>query len=360
MSALNGTKILFTCGREPAYARNDLLQSCLKRFFSVDALTSSSRSYPLRFAQIILRAPWMRWKAFDGIVVGFLGQPLVPLVRLFSRKPVLFDVFISLYDTLVNDRQKISPSSLLAKAAFWLDRASCSASNLVIADTHTHAQYFEETFAVPKEKLRVLWVGCDEQVFYPREQEEEPGLVLYYSTFLPLHGTRTVIQAAQILQDQSPEIHFRIIGQGMEYAAIRRTAQGMSLRNIEFLPPISLSDLPHQIARAAVCLGGHFGTSEKARRVIAGKTFQCIAMGKATLVGDNPANHELLTHGQDAWFCSMNDPQALAEAIQTLMNNPRLRQQLGARGRQTFLEKASYAVLCEQIKCMVKDLTASG
>lgn len=48
-------------------------------------------------------------------------------------------------------------------------------------------------------------------------------------------------------------------------------------------------------------------------------------MGKQTIVGDNTANPELFTYGYDALFSTLSDPEALADSILTLANNPQLR-----------------------------------
>ena len=348
-------RILYTCGREPEYPRNAVLQACLRASFPVIAATDRSSNLPLRYMRVaakLLRAP----AEYDLACVGFLGQPLVPLVRRITRRPILFDAFLSVYDTLCYDRRRFAPRSLAGRLAYWLDRASCTQADLVMLDTQAHARYFNKTFGVPMEKLTHLFVGCDENVFFPRP-DAQPGYVLFYGSFLPLHGLEVIIRAAKLLAADE-RIRFRVIGNGLEYPRIRRLADQLQLSNMEFLPPVPLSDLPDQIAGAALCLGGHFSGSDKAQRVIAGKTFQCLAMGKPTIVGDNIANRELLTPGNDAWFCRPGDAEALAQAILALMNTPDLGVHLGKNARATFLARASIAALSRQVRQMVESLAS--
>jgi glycosyltransferase involved in cell wall biosynthesis len=222
-------------------------------------------------------------------------------------------------------------------------------------DTWEHARYFQDTFHLPREKIRSIYVGCDENLFSPIAGQTQPGLVLFYGSFLPVHGVDTIIQAARQLSSD-PKIHFKLIGNGLKTAEIMRAARQYRLENVEFLPSVPLSALPQLIAQASVCLGGHFSAVPKARRVIAGKTFQCLAMGKPTIVGANPANRELLTHGKTAWFCEMNDPPALAQAIHTLLDNPDLAADIGAAGRQVLLEKASFHLLKQQVRQVVEEM----
>jgi len=79
---------------------------------------------------------------------------------------------------------------------------------------------------------------------------------------------------------------------------------------------------------------------------------------RRSLVGDNPANHELLTPGQDSYFCKMADPVALADAIRVLWTNPSLRKSLGENARSTFLAHASLPVISLQLKQIVDPLMA--
>ncbi len=82
-------------------------------------------------------------------------------------------------------------------------------------------------------------------------------------------------------------------------------------------------------------------------------------MGKATIVGDNQANHELLSHGENAWFVTMNDSLALAEGIKTLLGDKQLRAKIGENARSTFMDRASIAALDKQAQKMLAAITAA-
>ena len=350
-------RILYITGREISYPRNDVILNAFLRLGEVDTVTGGETgSLIFRLVSVFARAlPYSLKRNYDLIFIGFIGQPLVLLLRFLTRKPILFDAFLSVYDTLCFERRRFSPSSLMGRITFWLDRTSCFLANMICLDTQVHAQYFHATFGIPSEKLRSLFVGSNEALFYPRSVENTIPLVLYYGSFLPLHGIDVIVRAAKILEDE-PVLRFRIIGKGIETERIKDLTERLKIKNIDFLLPIPLQDLPDHISQATVCLGGHFGSAAKAGRVIAGKTFQCMAMGKATIVGDNPANRELLTHGYDAWFCRMNDPEALAEAIRTLIHNRDLCKNLGEHALQTFMKRASIQALSEPLQEMVETL----
>ena len=354
-------RVLFTCGREPEYPRNEVMRLCLEHSCEVMPITDSSRSALVRHLRLFWRLLWVPWNQVDLVFVGFLGHLLLPFVRILTRKPVVLDAFVSVYDTLCFDRQVFSPMSPAGRLALWLDRFCCKLADLIILDTQTHVRYFNEIIGIAHNKLRSVYVGCNEGLFYPRSSESTmPGeakfcLVLFYGGFLPLQGVEVIVRAAKLLENEAG-LHFRIIGKGMLTPQIEGLVNDIKLTNIDFYPPVPLSTLPDQISQADICLGGHFGASAKAGRVIAGKTFQCLAMGKATIVGDNDANRELLSHGQDAWFCRMNDPNALAEAIQTLYQDSKMRHHLGQQAYQTFMKKASIQVLSGPIGEIVASL----
>ena len=75
------------------------------------------------------------------------------------------------------------------------------------------------------------------------------------------------------------------------------------------------SKLPSEINKSTICLGGHFSEKGKAKRVVAGKTFQFLSCNKPTIVGDNPANRELFIEKGLIHYVRINDEKALSEKI---------------------------------------------
>lgn len=341
-------KILIISGRETTYPRNQILIDTLRHFGEVDVVTPNVRTRSIIYRSILgsVHAVYgLLTNKYDLIFVGFFGHFITIGLRILSKTPIIFDAFVSAYDTLVYDRKTIKTKSVLARIAFWLDQKSCRSASQILLDTREHIKYFSSTFQISESKFGSIPVSCNESLFFPYGTKPINGTVrvLFYGSFLPLHGIETIVRAAKLLE--SAPINFRIIGDGMDYKNIRSLALKLRLTNIDFVPPMPLSSLPQEISLSDICLGGHFGTSEKAKRVIPGKTYQFIAMAKPTIVGDNPANHELLTHEYDSWFCKMDDPQALADSIKRLSEDQNLRESLGNNARKTYLIKASSSVL---------------
>lgn len=356
-------KSLFLSGRETNYPRNRLMISALEGFSTVrlesreKADVSKGGVWPILGQSVsayLKSIPDLISFRPDFIFVGFFGHLITIPLRWISGRPIFFDAFISAQDTLIGDRQQDGPQSLLSWLARTLDGQSCRAADLVFVDSQAQALFFQNQFGLKSEKMRAVFVGCDENFFHPIEVPEAEDCVLFYGSYQPLHGTGTIVHAAKLLEGELP-LRFRMIGGGAEYQQTIDLARELGLKNIEFLPAVPLSDLPAEISRASICLGGHFGPSEKARRVIPGKVFQYIAMGKAVIVGENDANRELLTPDQDALFCKMDDPQALATAIATLYHDPVLKERLGREAYQTYCEKAATPILQGQVQQAIRE-----
>jgi glycosyltransferase involved in cell wall biosynthesis len=351
-------RILYLIGREVSYPRNDVILRAFRRFGEVDVISGGdSGSLIGRSLRVSLQAlSRLAARQFDLLFVGFYGHLLMLPSGILTHSPVLFDAFVSNYDTLCFDRGLFSPRSLPGKLAFWLDETSTRLADLILLDTPQHSSYFAELFDIPREKLDFLPVGCNEDIFYPRKNTIQEGTkVLYYSTYLPLHGVDTVVRAAGLLRSEG-HLSFKIIGNGQEYSSVRRLSDSLGIQNIAFVPSVSLNQLPLEIAGADVCLGGHFGASDKAGRVIPGKVYQILAMGCPLIAADTPANRDFLHQGDSAILCKPNDANALASAISTLHRDGALRQRLSKKGLALFREKASEAVITQRLKSIVSQL----
>ncbi|MBE0409695.1 MAG: glycosyltransferase family 4 protein [Anaerolineales bacterium] len=293
--------------------------------------------------------PKLLRKNYNLVFVGFYGHLLMIPVRIITQKPVLFDAFVSTYDTLVSDREKFSSDSLAGKLALWLDRYACKFADHILLDTASHREYFMRNFGIKPNLISALPVGCNEELFFPRQPKTDGDQtkILYYSTYLPLHGVDTVIEAAKVLEGEP--VLFELIGEGQEYERIRTLSKELKLENVVFSPYIPPAELPERIAEADICLGGHFGKSAKAERVIPGKIYQMLAMAKPVIATSTTANQELLVHGESAYFCPPADPSSLAAAIITLAEDHSLRSRIALGGRKKFELDCSEAVITNRL-----------
>jgi len=305
-----------------------------------------------------LRLLFEKRSTFDLAVIGFPGHLLVPWVRLWTRPhrrpPILFDPFVSAYDTFCLDRRWFRPRSIPGRIAYALDLWSGRWADRLLADTYAHRDFFVRTFALPPAKIDVAYVGCDETLFAPRPEQPAPAgdkqtfNVFTYTSFLRLHGVEKMLHAAKYLKDRQ-NIVFTIAGAGSRLGDMQKLARDLDLCNVQFPGWVPFDQLPDRIAGADLCLGGHFSDVPKAARVISTKTFQFIAMRKPTIVGDNAATREVFIPGQHVWAVPMGSAEALAEAIGTLADDRVLCRRLADGGYDIFQQRFTTEAIARQL-----------
>ncbi|MBX3274588.1 MAG: glycosyltransferase [Sandaracinaceae bacterium] len=344
---------------ESGYERNRILQAALRacgvRVLTVHAPLLEARRHKTGAlgrrlalaglgaralgAYARLAARYLAAPDHDAVFVGYLGHLDVlvaaPLARL-RGKPLIFDAFISLSDTLVEDRQVLAPGSLGARAAALLDRLACGLADVVLADTDAHARYFVEAHGAPPARtLRVL-VGADPALFHPVAPPPPTVdfVVLHYSKLAPLHGLRTILEAAKRLEGE-PGVRFLIVGEGQLDDALSDWLAELAPANVERRRWMEPDELRSALASAGAALGV-FGASAKAARVVPNKLYQAMAVGAPIVTADTPGVREVLAHERDALLVPPGDPEALAAAILRLRDEAPLRARLAANARARF------------------------
>jgi glycosyltransferase involved in cell wall biosynthesis len=290
----------------------------------------------------------------DAVIVGYLGHLdmffLTPFARL-KKKPLVFDAFFSLYDTAISDWQIGSKNSLLARLCRFVDWSACRLASLVLVDTEAQQKFFCREFGLAREKVSWLYVGADDSLFTPNVEAERPRpfRVLYVGNYVPLHGVPIILQAARLLKEE--EIEFWLVGGNHNGSTEMLTrSDGLPVKLFPWMPP---HELRERLCEVDVCLG-IFGASEKAKRVVPGKAFLALAMGKPLITGDSPAAQELFEHEKNVLLCEMGSSDALADAILRLKNDALLRQRIGKEGRKLYHDRFRPVVLGAQLAHMIQ------
>jgi glycosyltransferase involved in cell wall biosynthesis len=297
---------------------------------------------------------------YDVLVVGYAGHVDIFLARFLTwlaRRPLVFDVFLSLHETVIIDRGLAARRSLLAALLFGMEKLGCALADLVLLDTTAHIHYFAHKYNLPEAKFRRIWVGAEE-TYRPGIELRPTGpfTVIYFGKFIPLHGVEYILAAARELANA--DVCFDMVGGGQTYAAMRRLAQDWGLKNIiwgpEWLDPPALRE---RIARADACLG-IFGTSAKAQRVVPTKAYVALAMRKALITANSPAAREALIPGEHALLCPPGDAHALARCILTLKENPQQCAQIAQNGHALFQQHYTPEAIGREMKTALEELRA--
>lgn len=291
--------------------------------------------YVLAWPGLILR--FLRGPRPDVVLIGYLGLfdalVLAPIARL-RGVPVVWDVFISLYDTVVQDRGLAAPASLPARGLYGLEWLALRIPNRVCIDTEAHANYLRARFGLASERVFPVPVGADDAFFRagrsparaaaPAPDDAAPLRVLFYGTLIPLHGLPTILGAARRVAPGS--VRFRLIGTGQERPILERFLAEQPAAPVEWIPWIPFEDLVEEIRAADVCLG-IFGDTDKAARVVPNKVYQVLAAGRTLVTRDSPAMRELIDDpGHGIHLVAPADPDALARCLECLGADATLRQ----------------------------------
>ena len=313
---LVGKKVLFITTKNTDYLRNtqetDIISGSAE---DITVLGSGDKSYVKRLIKVYFKLMTMRMKKFDTVFVGFSPQLIIPLFKFkFRGKTVISDFFISVYDTMVNDRKKFKPRSFMGKICRWVDKKTIKGSDYTIVDTKADRDYFAEEFGLNPGKTDVLYLKADNDIYYPREKKKPEKLkdkftVLYFGSILPLQGVEVITDAMDILKDIT-DMQFIIIG------PIGKNIRHIESENIKYINWLPQDKLAKYISYADLCLAGHFNKDiDKAKRTIAGKTYIYENMKKPMILGENSANHELFREDETHFFVEMGDAGKLADKI---------------------------------------------
>lgn len=262
---------------------------------------------------------------FDAVIAGAICR--------IVRVPMVIDYFVSLHETVVEDRKIVSPTSLTAKLLHVVDTLSARLATLVLADTPEDISAFTQETSTSASKWKTVWVGADPNIYKPIVHSlPSEKVILFYGTYIPLQGVEYIVRASLLLPK---EYQVQLLGDGQERPLIETMICELGA-SVELLDSVPESELPEKIAEATLCLG-IFGTGAKSSRVIPNKVFQCMAMGKAIVTADTPAIRNHL-HGA-VETVRAGDPQELAAAIRSLLENDERRMALEIKSRRLFLEK---------------------
>jgi len=297
----------------------------------------------------LIKKHWKIRKQYDVLFVAFPGWHSVVLSKFLTRKPVIFDAFVSVYDSTVFDRKNTKQGSLKAKYFWLMDKWACKLADKVILDTNEHIKYFVEEFGLKKEKFSRLWVGSSSDIFLPLEvkKKSDKFIVHYHGNVIPLQGVKYILQSAKLLE-QYNDIQFNLIG-----SRVKKWYKKENCTNVNFIENVLYEKLSEYIGQSDICLG-IFGDTNKTQRVIPNKVYEYVACKKPVITADTPAIRELFTD-EDLLLIPTANPKILVQAILQLKRNKELRKKLSENSYNKFIQNVTPKILGRRLTEIINE-----
>ena len=347
------------CYRDPMYIRTRNLRAALEHIHNCEVFdaTNTHRGW-LRYFETITKTLKTRLQHNpDVYVLGFRGHEIFWIVRLIAiGKRLVFDEFMSPSDALLSENKAGAAGRILGYLTLPFEWMCLRFSGRCLTDTQLHKDFIATRFRVPRDKIDVVYVGAALTDDVPKPgvvtavaDNNKPLSVLFYGTFLPLHGMDVVLHACKLLENRP--IKFRIIGgRGKPLARFLALLNELRPGNVTHDMWVDFDELQSTvIPRADLCLGGPFGGTPQARRVITGKTFQFLAQSQPTVIGrvDEPVG---FTDRDNCLLVDQASPESLAEAFEWAIDNRGRLTEIGKNGKRLFDKQFSTAALAAQLE----------
>jgi glycosyltransferase involved in cell wall biosynthesis len=291
------------------------------------------------------RSLWKAARGADAIVLSEFALTHAPLVWAVGRlrgATVVIDGFIGLHETAIGDWQTASPRSLKATRFRVQDWLAVRLADLYLIDTEMRAQRIRDAYG-RRANVLSLPVGAPEWARWtPPVDPDVPLRILYYGNYIPLHGVDQLLTGLSQIRDRP--ILVTMVGESEKRPSYIDMVKALGLTDVvTFVDRVSTEELA-QLIDAHHVVAGVFGSSTKARTVIANKVWQGIACGRVVITQGADAVREITEIAGDYLIpTTPGSPESIADAFQKLSlsevrRNPNVSDELESYVRGRFAQ----------------------
>lgn len=205
----------------------------------------------------------------------------------------------------------------------------------VVTVSDYNLSYLQERFDMSAVRLERLYNGLDLDEFEYSSAESRPRRILAVGRLVEKKGFDDLISACALLAENGENFECRIVGSGDQEELLRELISSFGLQEkVMMLGSLPQSEVKREISAAAVlavpCVIGQDNNRDGLPTVL----LEAMALGTPCISTDVTGIPELLAHDVTGLQVPQRDPEALANALQRLLDEAPLREKLATAARQ--------------------------
>ncbi len=324
--------------RVPLYPSHD--QGAVGRVLNYVSFAAASLIYGLFGA----RRPDVIYAYHPPLTVGVCAA----LIRLFRRVPVVYDIQDMWPDTLRATGMFSNEKALklVSRVCDWVYRR---VDHLVVLSPGF--KHLLVGRGVAADKIAVIYNWCAEDSLSAPRGDVPQVLrssgkfrILFAGNMGKAQALDAVLEAAELVQQQAPDLIFVFLGGGVEVKRLQELAASKILANVIFLPPVPMVEVGSYLSGADALLV-HLKKDPLFTITIPSKTQAYMAVGKPILMAVDGNAADLVRDSGCGKVAESENPQAIAEAALALMRaSTNERNVMAENGRRFYQQKLSLKV----------------
>lgn len=263
---------------------------------------------------------------------------LAPALRVFTRKPIIYDVHEDYRLSILEKPWIPKPLRPFAGKVFnCLEMLLVRAVNVVVYVTPPIGQRYT---GVARQCVQVANFAMCSQYQEEPTQERTPGLVIAVGGMTPIRGYDALLDAFKLVLETHAEAKLLLVGtaDSEDYGRqLQERAHSLGIEDrVEFAGRLPFPEVRNALASASVAVLPYIPVSAH-RVAYPTKLFEYMAAGVPCVASDLPLCKEIIEGARCGLVVSGGEPQALADGLLHLLKNPEAAREMGKRGRQAFL-----------------------
>lgn len=324
--------------------------------------------YALSFGlSSLLPVLWQALRRRPQAIYSRFYTALWPLVLL--ARALGIPLAIEVNSDLENERQANRQGPWKRRVGNWLEGLAYRWATGVVVVTPAIAQSIRARFRRVPAHIAVIPNGADVDVFRPRDAatcRRQLGLpvdgryITYVGAFQSWQGLSTLVAAAA----QVPDATFLLVGDGPERAAITSQIARLGLdRRVQVVSRQAPRQAACYMGAADVCAAPYTTAAASAGESGAPmarsplKIYSYLACGRPVVASHFQEAGAFVQQLGAGLAVPPEDASALARAIQSLLADPALAQQMGRAGRLAVAQRHSWAEVTRQIVAYLHSIT---
>jgi colanic acid/amylovoran biosynthesis glycosyltransferase len=309
--------------------------------------------------RVVMRQPVRYWSLLLRLLVGTIASPstLVRTVALFPKAVFIADQLQREGVRHIHAHYATHPATMalivanLAPITFsftvhahdiQVDRSllrwKLREARFIRSISDFNRRFLEQLY--PREatgKIEVIHVGIEPSMYASAGAPalQPVPLILCVAAHKPYKGLPVLIEACRILRDANVKFRCEVIGQGPMHDALARMIEEKGVGDvIALIGPKPQDDVARKMAAAAFFVLPSIIADDGQMEGIPVSLMEAMASGRAVISTSTSGIPELIDDNVNGLLVPPADANALARAMQSLLESPERAREMGERGRR--------------------------